>query len=265
MSSCQPADSDALVGDLVRLGKTPSFDEPPGTTDLHLVDLSDWGIAAADRVGVAGTSLPKDQLMALIRATVVVEERVQGFGSVSPVIALFRELKLLDYDCAEAISPWILRRTTNDYVPFGTRDRFGASSLREYDTQSRAAASEQARNLALSLVRQRERRAAATAAGQARMGAVRARQALESQERAKLLSELEALEVPIRLERIAVQEKPLGYFPPDWADVDDATLLSLPHDVASALARKADQVRKGPWRRLLGRVTTQIADPPASD
>lgn len=217
MSSWEPADSDALVGDLVRLGKTPSFDEPPGTADLRLVDLSDWRIATASRVGEAGTSLPKDQLIALIRATVVVEEHVRGFGSVSPVIALFRKLKLLDYDGAEAITPWILRRTTNDYVPFGSRNRFGASSLREYNTRRRASASEQARKQALLLVRQRERRAAATAAAQARMAAVRARQALESQERAKLLSELEALEVPIRLERIAVQEKPLGYFPPEWA------------------------------------------------
>jgi len=76
VSSWEPADSDALVGDLVRLGKTPSFDEPPGTADLRLVDLSDWRIATASRVGEAGTSLPKDQLIALIRATVVVVEHV---------------------------------------------------------------------------------------------------------------------------------------------------------------------------------------------
>jgi hypothetical protein len=97
------------------------------------------------------------------------------------------------------------------------------------------------------------------------MTAVRERLALESQARSELLSELEVLEASIRLERIALHDKPLDYFPAPWADIGDATLVSLPYDVALALARKADRARRRPWRKLGGRLTAQIAAPPASE
>ncbi len=68
-------------------------------------------------------ALPNDDLVALVKGLTLAElhHRWSG-GSVSSVIWTFREVQRRGPELSEALADWILSRTRNPYVPFGTHN-----------------------------------------------------------------------------------------------------------------------------------------------
>lgn len=75
--------------------------------------------------------LNQDNLEALIKTLTIAESSLDGWqgGSVSAVIWLFNKYSPSDPEKKDKLADWILRHTTNYYVPFSN---YGAKSLDEY-------------------------------------------------------------------------------------------------------------------------------------
>ena len=76
--------------------------------------------------------LATTELIALVRGLTLAEKLLRwSGGSVSAIIWTFREVESRDYEAAQKLADWVLRRTNNPYVPFGGQNH-GAKSLSDY-------------------------------------------------------------------------------------------------------------------------------------
>jgi hypothetical protein len=191
-----------------------------------------------------------EDVVALVKALVVCEERFgwQG-GSVSAIIWVYREIERRDHVLAEGIAEWILLRTSNPWVPFGSTN-LGARSLREYRALQAVTTERKAERARLEV----ERKARATANREQRKEAGIRRQALQRQdtrERRAWVGEFLSVPAAEQLRRICEDvEHPLDYFPASCTEASHATLRALSPDVRYRLLRRLEGHRKGPWRRL---------------
>jgi hypothetical protein len=78
----------------------------------------------------SASTLSRDELAALVRALTIAEVILDGWtaGSVSPVIWTYRVFQLKFADQANVLADWVLSRTANEYLPYGTSN-FGARSV----------------------------------------------------------------------------------------------------------------------------------------
>ena len=111
-----------IINRLIELGGELSLDDEIVTNkynDLRREDSinrlywRDWDEVTRD--------LNTENLAALIKALTMCERCFGWQGSsVSSVIWTFRELRRRDTVQSEEIAKWVLERTNNEYVPFGT-------------------------------------------------------------------------------------------------------------------------------------------------
>jgi hypothetical protein len=209
-----------------------------------------------------------DELVALVKGLTLAEvcHRWSG-GSVSSVIWTYREVhrretchlelahhlelvsELPDHlELTSELADWILARTENSYVPFGTQN-FGARSLGEYKSsseehkwlirrglddqflsESRAAHERPIRR------QQRERSAASRKDGS----------------REKFLRSLGELSLLEQLKQLAKdQEFSLEYYPTRLAyEARTKILEELDTDLVTALVWRAKGRRRGPWQKF---------------
>lgn len=98
---------------------------------------------------------PPAELAALIRLLTVAEAEIPGWsaGSVSPVIWLFRVYAQRAGAEEESLADWVLRHTSNDYLPYGSSN-YGARSLEELRTRRDTAATRSSERAAIESERQ---------------------------------------------------------------------------------------------------------------
>lgn len=124
--------SAALLLRLVRAGNDPDVeralresipeDERGPVGSIMRLSPAPWTASAS--------TLSRVELEALVRALTIAEVILDGWtaGSVSPVIWTFRVFQSKFADQADVLADWVLSRTANEYLPYGTYN-FGARSL----------------------------------------------------------------------------------------------------------------------------------------
>jgi hypothetical protein len=237
---------------LLKVGREVELGLPHAPTDLDLlrcqgrINCLHWGEWDA----LTGP-LQIEDVVRLAKALTIIEKmfRWPG-GSVAAVIWVFREVARRDNATAQDLADWILARTDNPFVPFGSRNH-GARSLCDLHLAKEGLAAKR------SLVAQRE--ASRASAGQARK-AERKRMAvlrMEAQSRSSAIRRawepvFLALPPAEQLRQIAHDtEHPLNYFPVECAGAGAAALLQLDPESLQLLRKKLEERRKGPWTWLL--------------
>jgi hypothetical protein len=219
--------------------------------------------AGADRDFKCISMLSARDGAALIRGLAIAEDcgysRYRGSVSmVNRAFAVFRQIHPLPI-WAE-LADWIIVHTTNSYVPFNFRRtryqwedcRQGSSAPEETWRRVSEAESRRQRGKAESVKRQqREAQDRVHERQQRRQRSAQISQA-RSLERTRLCAELNMLSPLQRFEHIcADNSRPLGFYPPEFAAIDDATIAAMPESLRAALLHRIGNRRKGPWRQLL--------------
>jgi hypothetical protein len=157
--------SAALLLRLVRAGNDPvveralreSFPEDERTSVGSIMRESPapWTASAS--------TLSRVELEALVRALTIAGVILDGWtaGSVSPVIWTFRVFQSKFAEQADVLADWVLSRTVNQYLPYGTHN-FGARSLSQLSLLRKASNErrEAVRNTELQLQRDAQSRRA---------------------------------------------------------------------------------------------------------
>jgi len=219
---------------------------------INRLHWSDWDLAS-QRLATA-------DLAALVRGVTIAEEGLLGWsgGSVSAAIWVFRKLQERDAVLAEEMADWVLRHTTNPWLPFGTQN-FGACSLAEY--RNRSAHRQQQIKEGLDAQEASERRAAEFREKLTRQRH-RAAQLWRTETRAAFLRTLEALPIPEQLAQLARDQE----FPPQWYPTKLASaatpdvLAQLDEDIRLALLEKLKGRHRGPWGSFKTRLRASLGD-----
>ena len=210
---------------------------------------------------------------ALIRGLNIAEEcgYSQAGGSVSMVnwsFVVFRQQHPLPL-WAE-LADWIITHSTNPYIPFNfQRTRYQWEACREDsaspgETWQRVGEAESRRQKEKAARAERESREVQERAIQRAIKRQKIRENHEDRrnirtlERLGICGELEKLSAFARLERICAEKSyPLHIFPNQYADLEDATITTMPEVLRSALIERLSGQRKGVWRRLLNRLQSK--------
>jgi len=198
--------------------------------------------------------LQTDDLVALTKGLTLTEKHHRWIGgSVAAAIWTFRELRRREPTLADELADWILPRTSNPWVPFGSQNH-GARSVEEYrnaQQQRNERIHAGIANLKVSedqAITERELRS------EQRKRSSRDR---ESEIRIRLIAELAQLTIEQQLRRIAADTTyTLGFYPTCIADAaTESVLQSLDEETRIELLRKLKGKKRGPWncfkRRLL--------------
>jgi hypothetical protein len=245
-----------IIAAFIRIGEEEADVSSPlmalvaGTDELNRLGWQIWNVATA--------TLSTEQVVSLAKG-LVLAEKLPGWscGSVDAAIWVFGELDRRKYDGLDSLADWILSRTHNPYVPFGTQNH-GAKSLPEYKRRSEAwAKRKDARHSEIAAEQERAKawRVARAQAGKERIERQVERQKDQSKTRQEELTELEALPAADRLRLISLDaEHSVLFYPTSWAEISQQELDSLPPECRVALAEKLRPIRKGPWKRLWERL-----------
>jgi hypothetical protein len=192
-----------------------------------------------------------EDLAALIKGLTVAEKQFHwAGGSVAAAIWVFRELQKRDSGLSRVVADWILVRTNNPYLPFGSHNRH-ARSVDEYEAWAECAA----RIAEKDRLKQKEEAASRAARRALRRADAERRQiegARASQIRRDFLVDFMAKSPLERLVLIAEDaEHPVDYYPPECADVDPEVLVALDPSARQKLVERISARRRGPWKRLL--------------
>lgn len=144
-----------LVRALIQLGTTgqpgvpPLLADPERAWDLVMCGDRPWKLVASEL---------DDQDLVLLMKGLVLYSRASGQsgGSVSPVIALYREYMTRGPSDEPDVTAWIVANRVNNYEPFGTIMHGGARTQAEFHAHGAHRARERARGFAADAERQRE-------------------------------------------------------------------------------------------------------------
>jgi len=131
MSSILPQE---LINHLIRIGESESFDECEQLPNLYpQVSFGVLWCSAKNNWYELANTLSDHELVALIKTFTEMELRLSlSGGSVAPVIWLYKSLSGRSSDNPTPLADWVLERTENMYLPFGTNNR-GAKSCTELE------------------------------------------------------------------------------------------------------------------------------------
>lgn len=298
--------SPAIIQRLIELGGRGDL-ESPGVLDLYsdlrphdVIDRLHW--RTWDK---AVEGLTVEQIAALLKALTVIEAQ-WGWsgGSVSAVIWVFRTLSERDYQLGEQLARWIVRRSRNPWVPYGTQrsrdallEHIGVEELaarnldlaqsvrryigdHEFETrfeQWLLSELAHARERRAQEAREREERARANHARdvarrerkkrrQVRYAAYGRWRASRSFKCLQLVEEWNGLDSEERLRKIALQSDiPVDAFPPEWADVDEETLGRLPLDVLRTLLGRISPKPAPLWETFGARIRLRASPEDGED
>ncbi len=236
------------IAKLIEIGKSDYLDHPDSLNefshrnDINLIVHSDWDWVTEP--------LPVDDLVALIKAITLAESRFRWYGgSVAAVVWLFPHLQARDLHASEDTADWILRRTRNSWLPFGTHNH-GVRSLAAYRKALESSANRYSEHLAEDRARQEQAKRRRQEKRQAQLERIKC-QATESRIRREFLPEFMLLDPSDRLRKIAKDTShPVDYYPPECATSDPAALQRLPPDSRRLLIDRLKDRRKGPWSEL---------------
>lgn len=244
---------EGLIGDLSDLGRQG------GTADaareqrlkqssaINRLHWSAWNKACEN--------LPDDDLALLAKGLVIAEERFRwSGGSVAGAIWVYRIYERRQRENAHLLAEWMLRESTNPWVPFGS-NRGDARSLAEYHKLQDARAKRRSDAAQATLHREeaaKQRRAARLEAGEQRQHESRE----GSAERSRHLEALQSLPLKERLMVIASDAAhPLHYYEPSLITPLPEVLGRDGGAALEVILQKASTLKRGPWRRWLKSVS----------
>jgi hypothetical protein len=225
------------IDELLRIGRSEQLDEPHVFDSLaHATDLRKLNTVYWTDWEAATTSLNDEDMVALIKALTVMDNRVAVGGSVAGVIWVYNFLERRNPERAHSLDEWIKSRTPNPYADFATRRKWNAGAgdrqkvhQARQDEERRKAVERKAEQLAAQMQQSNQARA----------------------ERTKTLTELQPLRAGERILRIAEKgEHPPEYFPEPWANLTNDELRTFGAAGRNQVIQWLSQARKGPWRRL---------------
>lgn len=200
---------------------------------------------------VVAETLDQANHSALARGLVIAEEALHWCGgSVAAAIWVFRSFHRKFPQASAPLAEWMLKHSTNPWVPFGT-DRSNARSLSEYHKLQEAwerRKSESHKAAAQRELMAEERRSKRLRDGVERSQASKAR----GMSRLERFAQLESMPLKERLERIANDtENSLHYYEPRLLAGDFTALDTEGRDALKTLCERASAVHRGPWRKWL--------------
>lgn len=233
--------STAVIKELLVIGRSEHFEDPhvfdslARSHDLGALNIVHW--SAWDAVTAA---LSVDDLVALVKALTMMDNRCVVGGSVAGVIWVYQDLEGRNCERAHSLDHWVSTHTRNFWADFRARRRWrDGAHARE-------------------LVRQKEQdeqHREAVARKVERATAAKRRSEQASIERATILGELESLSPRERLVCMAKRAShPPHYFPEQWTDITDDDLLAFDATSRNALILWLAPMRKGFWKRLYNRL-----------
>ena len=235
---------------LIRIGS--DADREPINEANGIAEIADRD--AINRLGPGSwDSATKDlataDLVNLIRGLTASELVHQWIGgSVSATIWTFRILQGRSEQLADELTDWVLARTKNPYVPFGSQNH-GAKSLAQYRNLMRARATRARQRLDDEEARKRTAEVEAAIRQEQRQRSSRDR---HTEKRKEFIKELESLSLLEQIRRLAADEVYSVEFYPTWianrATVEE--LNGLDPTVISILRKKLAGDRRGPWRKF---------------
>jgi hypothetical protein len=198
--------------------------------------------------------------LAQILSTMEREFKCSG-GSVSSVIWIMKDLLDRERRITELLADWLVQRTENDYLPFGShasrqewiRTRTPCTDLAARRAQAAISRrSAKAPSLA-SAVREAEVLAQAAETAKAAYLIQKSQESQPAQTVGKTVSPVRT--EWLRLVALDLTHK-LDFFPKEWAKVSDDDLLTLEPAVRAALVERVRTTSVVTWHRLYKRLTT---------
>ena len=198
----------------------------------------------------AAGSMRTSDVVTLAKGLTLAEKYLREWssGSVSAVIWVFQEVRRRDIKLSQELADWILPRTTNPYVPFGTQNH-GAKSCAEY----RLAESRRREIIHKGIKEQEIREKRAKAERKLRMQQrSRSTQDRNTEKRIKFLADLKALTIQEQLRQLAGDTVySVEFYPTCCADETTSEIIaSLDTETKLALLEKLKGKRRGPWSKL---------------
>ena len=239
---------------LIEIGKSGVPDAP--ATATHLESIGGFGWINREHWGTWDEityTMPTDDLMALTRGLTIAENHHHWIGgSVSAVIWTFRRLQERDPAVADEVADWILPRTRNPWVPYGSQNH-GARSFEEYHRaeqridlwkKKRAKEIEDTRNERH--VRNAQRK--------------RSTKDRDSGMRQNFITELNQLTLQEQLHQLATDETySVEFYPTRIAGAaTEEVINSLDEDTLMALRKKLKGKKRGPWSNFKQRLLRRI-------
>jgi len=197
------------------------------------------------------------ELAALIKGYVFCEEHLRwSGGSVSPAIAMFRFLERGDPKVADEVADWILPRTSNFYLPYGSNN-LGAQSAKEYRHKRRVRDTGIEEYLSADAELERQANIGRSRRKAQRFASVRDR---NNDIREKLKADLSQLAVEDQLQRlIDDQEYSVEFYPTSLAGtMTHDVITSLDANSKLAVLERLKGKHRGPWGRLKKRLLTSF-------
>lgn len=246
-----------VLQNLITLGNLSENDNPERRQLFDaLKPFDSCGRTHANAWISATEKFDAEQTSSLIRGLVFAEEVLPGWngGSVSGIIWAFRAFQQKAPENANALADWVLKHSTNNYVPHGL-NRAGAKSVEEYEAYRRAKESRRVQSEEHSEAEQHCKKIRETVT-QRQQHEVVLLQNAKAQARAKLIEQLDSLSLKERLEHIAWDdEHDLSFFPEKYSEVALTEIDSLDEVSHDRLISKLKQRHKGRWFALFARIT----------
>jgi hypothetical protein len=239
---------------LIEIGKSGDADDP--ATAAHLVSIGGYDSInrehwhAWDQITDA---MPTDELVDLTKGlTLTAEHHRWGGGSVAGAIWTFRQIQRRDSAVADEVADWILPRTRNPWVPYGSQNH-GARSVEEY----RHAEGRRIERMTAGLTEEKQNQERAEAERLVRKSQRdRSAQDRDSDIRKNLIAELNQLTIEEQLHRLATDELySVEFYPTSIAGAaTEEVVNSLNEETRLALCMKLKGKKRGPWSKFKRRL-----------
>jgi hypothetical protein len=222
---------------------------PYGETNRRF--RSDW-----DRVCAC---LPLPEMISLAKGLTLAERYLPDWegGSVAGTRWVFKNLEERGCPDIDDVAAWIVDHASNPYVPFGTRNNFGARTLSDF----RHHYANWHRESELTRERKAQEAGDALEARQLRSIARSRAAAFRATEvRTRLLTDLKGMTVEAQLERLIEDEvNPVQFYPTYLAYAANIDILSsLDQDIKIRLLERLKGRRRGPWGSFKRRLRSTI-------
>ena len=207
------------------------------------------GFSASPNLGETRKLLETGELIAITKAINLGEYHFSWpGGSVSPVIRTFREVFSRDQERGKDLADWLLKRTTNPYIPFGTRN-FGARSYQEYRIAKDRDEERKRKREAERNYRERRAKEERVVRTEQRLRAANER---NTEIRREFLAKLGSMSAKEQIVHLAWDRRyPVEFYLTCLAyQVDEHLLLTLDATTKEALRVKLRGRRRGPWKRF---------------
>lgn len=208
-------------------------------------------------------SLSFGNLIYLIRGVAILEldQDKYQFGSTTVVGHLLKALKLRKSEGrGQAITDlinWLLSHRKNPYIPFGIDITLSVKSINDYNEYCVVKINHQEKMEAINKLRSTK------AKRNKQVNILRHQQVADkkNEERTATIKKLKRLTVKSRLRHILISDKPINYFPEEWAELDASEFEKLPKDLMEKLYLKLGQAKSGSnWCNLKKVIVSHLAN-----